>query len=41
MRPILPGLYSFTGLAVGRVYLIEDPDAARSIRTFARRVGAL
>ncbi|GAB4578260.1 MAG: MBL fold metallo-hydrolase [Anaerolineales bacterium] len=26
MKPILPGLYTFTGLILGRVYLIEDPD---------------
>src|SRR5688572_23335063 len=26
MIPILPGLYTFTGLMLGRVYLIEDPD---------------
>lgn len=26
MKPILPGLYTLTGLIVGRVYLIEDPD---------------
>jgi len=26
MKKILPGLYYFTGLRVGRVYMIEDPD---------------
>ena len=26
MKPIIPGLYTFTGLIAGRVYLIEDPD---------------
>lgn len=26
MQQILPSLYTFTGLLVGRVYLIEDPD---------------
>ena len=26
MKQIIPGLYTFTGLPVGRVYLIEDPD---------------
>src|SRR5258705_6508644 len=26
MKQILPGLYYFTGLIAGRVYLIEDPD---------------
>ncbi len=26
MKQILPGLFTFTGLPVGRVYLIEDPD---------------
>jgi glyoxylase-like metal-dependent hydrolase (beta-lactamase superfamily II) len=26
MQHIVPGLHSFTGLVVGRVYLIEDPD---------------
>lgn len=26
MRQILPGLYYFTGLILGRVYAIEDPD---------------
>jgi len=25
MKAILPGLYTFTGLIAGRVYLIEDP----------------
>src|SRR4051794_41124061 len=25
MRQILPNLYTFTGLLMGRVYLIEDP----------------
>ena len=26
MKPILPGLYTFTGLITGRVYLIDDSD---------------
>lgn len=26
MKQIIPGLYTFSGLLVGRVYLIEDPD---------------
>lgn len=26
MNPIIPGVYTFTGLIVGRVYLIEDGD---------------
>jgi glyoxylase-like metal-dependent hydrolase (beta-lactamase superfamily II) len=26
MNPIVPGLYTLTGLLAGRVYLIEDPD---------------
>lgn len=26
MRPILPGVYAFSGMLVGRVYLIEGPD---------------
>ena len=26
MKQIVPGLYAFTGLMMGRVYLIEDPD---------------
>lgn len=26
MKQIIPGLYTFTGLLMGRVYLIEDPD---------------
>ena len=26
MQTIIPGVYAFTGLMVGRVYLIEDPD---------------
>ncbi|MBI4771515.1 MAG: MBL fold metallo-hydrolase, partial [Chloroflexi bacterium] len=26
MKQIVPGLFTFTGLMVGRVYLIEDPD---------------
>jgi len=26
MKQIIPGLYTFTGLLIGRVYLIEDPD---------------
>jgi glyoxylase-like metal-dependent hydrolase (beta-lactamase superfamily II) len=26
MKKILPGFYTFTGLLIGRVYLIKDPD---------------
>lgn len=26
MKAIIPGLYTFTGLIVGRVYMIDDPD---------------
>ena len=26
MRQIVPGVYTFTGLLLGRVYLIDDPD---------------
>ncbi|NPV68939.1 MAG: MBL fold metallo-hydrolase [Anaerolineae bacterium] len=26
MQPLLPGVYAFSGLLVGRVYLIEGPD---------------
>jgi len=26
MQMIIPGVYTFTGLMVGRVYLLEDPD---------------
>lgn len=33
MQQILPGLYTFTGLLVGRVYLIDDPDGATLIDT--------
>jgi glyoxylase-like metal-dependent hydrolase (beta-lactamase superfamily II) len=33
MRRILPSLYTFTGLVVGRVYMIEDPDGLTIIDT--------
>lgn len=33
MQTIIPGLYTFTGLIVGRVYLIEDPDGLTLIDT--------
>ena len=33
MQPILPGVYTFTGLLVGRVYLIDDPDGLTIIDT--------
>ena len=33
MRKILPGLYTFTGLVVGRVYMIEDADGLTIIDT--------
>jgi len=33
MKQILPGVYTFTGLPVGRVYLIEDPDGLTLIDT--------
>jgi glyoxylase-like metal-dependent hydrolase (beta-lactamase superfamily II) len=33
MRRIIPGLYSFTGLVLGRVYAIEDPDGLSLIDT--------
>jgi glyoxylase-like metal-dependent hydrolase (beta-lactamase superfamily II) len=33
MRKILPNLYTFTGLGVGRVYLVEDADGLTLIDT--------
>jgi glyoxylase-like metal-dependent hydrolase (beta-lactamase superfamily II) len=33
MRQIAPGLHYFTGLVVGRVYLIEDPDGLTIVDT--------
>lgn len=33
MRRILPGFYTFGGLVVGRVYMIEDPDGLSIIDT--------
>lgn len=33
MQQLLPRLYTFTGLLVGRVYLIEDPDGLTLIDT--------
>ena len=33
MKQILPGFYTFTGLMVGRVYMIEDPDGVTLIDT--------
>lgn len=33
MQTIIPGVYTFTGLIVGRVYLIEDPDGLTIIDT--------
>lgn len=33
MKKILPGLYTFSGLLVGRVYCIEDPDGLTIIDT--------
>lgn len=33
MRRILPGFYTFGGLVVGRVYMIEDPDGLTLIDT--------
>lgn len=33
LQPIAPNLYGFTGLNVGRVYLIEDPDGLTLIDT--------
>ena len=33
MKQIIPGLHSFTGLMVGRVYLIEDADGLTLIDT--------
>lgn len=33
MRRILPGLYTFGGLVVGRSYMIEDPDGLTIIDT--------
>ncbi len=33
MKQIIPGLYTFTGLIMGRVYLIEDPDGLTLIDT--------
>jgi glyoxylase-like metal-dependent hydrolase (beta-lactamase superfamily II) len=36
MKQLLPRLYTFTGLLVGRVYLIEDPDGLTLIDTGLR-----
>jgi len=33
MKKILPGLYTFTSLLVGRVYAIEDPDGLTIVDT--------
>ncbi len=33
MKPIVPGLYTFTGMVAGRVYLIEDGDGLTLIDT--------
>lgn len=33
MKPVAPGVYCFTGLVVGRVHLIEDPDGLTIIDT--------
>jgi glyoxylase-like metal-dependent hydrolase (beta-lactamase superfamily II) len=33
MREIIPNLYTFTGLTLGRVYLIDDPDGLTLIDT--------
>ncbi|GEM_PF-5418647 len=32
MKQIVPGLYGFTGLMVGRVYLIEDSDGLPQLK---------
>ncbi len=36
MKTIIPGLHTFTGLLVGRVYCIEDPDGLTLIDTALR-----
>jgi glyoxylase-like metal-dependent hydrolase (beta-lactamase superfamily II) len=33
MKTIIPGLYTFTGLIAGRVYMIDDPDGMTLIDT--------
>jgi glyoxylase-like metal-dependent hydrolase (beta-lactamase superfamily II) len=33
MKRIIPGLYGFTGLVLGRVYAIEDPDGLTLVDT--------
>ncbi|HEX8600926.1 MAG TPA: MBL fold metallo-hydrolase [Chloroflexia bacterium] len=42
MREIIPGIYTFTGLIVGRVYAIEDPDGLTlvdaSVKVAAARI---
>jgi glyoxylase-like metal-dependent hydrolase (beta-lactamase superfamily II) len=40
MRQILPGLYNFTGLLMGRVYLIEDPDGLTLVDAGIAQTGA-
>ncbi len=40
MRQIVPKLYTFTGLLLGRVYLIEDPDGLTLIDTSIASSGA-
>lgn len=39
MKQIIPGVYTFTGLMVGRVYLIEDGDGLTLIDTGIAQAG--